>query len=94
MSIKPVSLKPALIVGTGVAVVAMSLGIYFIRQQKTPDQDSATSLKKILIVLAVAAALGLVAGGLLHNVLFSFANPEIAAANYAISSTRQALFGR
>jgi hypothetical protein len=94
--VNAVSIKMPLILGTCVAVIAASLGLYLAlsRSEDDPALDTKTKVTRSAIAVGVGAVIGLIAGSMVHSLMFSIANPGIAATNYALGQTRSAIFGQ
>ena len=93
--VNPVDIRTSLIVGTVVAVVLFIIGLYLAlsRAPGDPQLTLRSKVIRILIALGVSGVAGLIVGSMTQTVLFDIANPEIAAANFAIGQTRSAIFG-
>lgn len=95
MSINPVSLKPALIAG-GCTFAVGVLASSYVALSHEPGQPAlplTNVIKRIGIILFVWTVISVVIGSVLHSIMFNMANPKIAAADFAISQTRNAIFG-
>lgn len=93
--VNAVNVKTGYVVGISVVVIVTILGIYISAPgEDAPASSAKSTLTRGLIALGFGSVIGLVAGSMVHQALFSMANPEIAVANYAIGQTRQAVFGK
>ena len=93
MSVTPVSYKPALIVGALVGGLIVLFGLSMVLRED-PHKPQTDRTKGLAITLGVGVFMAIVAGGITYNLMFSVANPALAATNYAIAQTRNSLFGR
>ena len=94
--VNPVNMKTPLVVGVAITIALFVLGLYLALSRSPGDPPLTTRSKVIgtLIALVVAGVIGLIAGSMTQTLLFDLANPEIAAANFAIGQTRNAIFGK
>ena len=92
MSVVPVSYKPALIIGSlGGLIVFLGLSMVL---REDPHNPQTNRTKGLAITLGLSVFMAIVAGGITYNVMFSMANPALAATNFAIAQTRNSIFGR
>lgn len=93
--VNAISMKPSIIAGVTVATVLFILSMYLALSRAPGDPVLTTRSKVIrsLIALGASSVAGLIVGSMTQTLLFDLANPEIAAANFAIGQTRNAIFG-